>query len=103
MLVKETVNLIHQGKMRIEHVDGNRMLPQIMKDASVIKELCSPWREALVFCLLGKRQWYWTIKARLVSTWWLVGDFDLLDFDNGFYMVKFDIAAYQTKFMEGGQ
>ncbi|XP_057418552.1 uncharacterized protein LOC130712750 [Lotus japonicus] len=88
--------------MKIEYVNGNRMLPKVNTDASFITELCSPWQEALVITLLGKRLGYRTLKSRLVATWRLVGDFDLLDIDNGFYMVKFDIAADRAKVMEGG-
>ncbi|XP_057452555.1 uncharacterized protein LOC130744380 [Lotus japonicus] len=100
--VRETVNLIDQGKMKIEHVNGNRMLPMVVTDASIIRELCSPWQEALVISLLGKRLGYRTMKARLASTWRLAGDFDLLDVDNGFYMVKFDLAGDRAKVMDGG-
>ncbi|XP_057442366.1 uncharacterized protein LOC130734080 [Lotus japonicus] len=100
--VKEVVSLIDQGKMRIEHENGNRMLPKVVTDPAVIQEMCSPWREALVISLLGKRLGFRTMKARLASVWRLVGDFDLLDIDNGFYMVKFDIAADRAKVMEGG-
>ncbi|XP_057426097.1 uncharacterized protein LOC130719490 [Lotus japonicus] len=99
---RKVVNLIEQGKMRIEHVNGNPLLPQVVTDAEVIRALCHPWQDALVVSLLGKRLGYRTMKARLTAVWRLTADFDLLDVDNGFYLVKFDIAADRTKVMEGG-
>lgn len=99
---KKAISLVEQGKMRIENFNGNPMLPQVVTNPEVIQELCFPWQEALVVTLLGKRLGYRTMKARLAAVWRLTGDFDLLDIDNGFYMVKFDIAADRTKVMEGG-
>ncbi|XP_057452267.1 uncharacterized protein LOC130744090 [Lotus japonicus] len=101
-LAKKVVSLVEQGKMNIVPFNGNPMLPQVVTDADVIQELCYPWQEALVVSLLGKRLGYRTMKSRLSAVWRLTGDFDLLDIDNGFYLVKFDIAADRSKVMEGG-
>ncbi|XP_057426536.1 uncharacterized protein LOC130719965 [Lotus japonicus] len=88
--------------MKIVHYNDNPMLPQVITDADAIKELCYPWQEALVVSLLGKKLGYRTMKSRLSAVWRLTADFDLLDIDNGFFMVKFDLAADRTKVMEGG-
>lgn len=88
---KEFIDLVEQGKMKVTLVEGNRILPQITTDKAVLESMCAPWKESLVVCLLGKTLGYRTMKTKLASIWKLSGDFDILDVDNGFYMVKFDI------------
>ncbi|XP_057431386.1 uncharacterized protein LOC130724214 [Lotus japonicus] len=88
--------------MDVDYANGNSLLPHIHVDKTVLAQLCAPWSEALVVCLLGKKLGYRTMRARFASVWRLARDFELLDIDNGFYMVKFDLAADKTKVMEGG-
>ncbi|XP_057416460.1 uncharacterized protein LOC130711039 [Lotus japonicus] len=88
--------------MKVSLVEGNRLLPQITTDKEVLDEMCAPWRESLVVCLLGKRLGFCTMKMKLASIWKLTGDFDILDVDNGFYMVKFDINEDREKMINGG-
>lgn len=58
--------------------------------------------DALVVKLLGKSLGYNTMKERLQKIWKLQGGFDIMDNDNGFYMVKFDQAADKEKVITGG-
>ncbi|XP_057418988.1 uncharacterized protein LOC130713217 [Lotus japonicus] len=95
-------DLVDQGKMKVNLVNGNRLLPQVTTDKEVIEEMCAPWRESLIVCLLGKKLGYRTMKVKLANTWRLSGDFDLLDVDNGFYMVKFDMKEDREKVINGG-
>src|ERR1044072_6084817 len=88
--------------MKVAYVNGNRQLPKLFVDRSVIDGLCSPWKDALVVSLLGKRLGFRTMKTKLSNVWRLVGDFDLLDLDNGFFLVKFDLEADKKKVMDGG-
>ncbi|XP_057418985.1 uncharacterized protein LOC130713214 [Lotus japonicus] len=54
-------------------------------------------------CLpFGEEAGYRTMKVKLANTWRLSGDFDLLDVDNGFYMVKFDMKEDREKVINGG-
>ncbi|XP_057432779.1 uncharacterized protein LOC130725578 [Lotus japonicus] len=99
---KERVDLFEQGKMRMEFVGGDPRLPRIVVDKSVIENMCAPWKEALVVCLLGKKLGYRVMKAKLASTWRLSGDFELLDVGNGFFMVKFDVVEDRNKVIGGG-
>ncbi|XP_057425871.1 uncharacterized protein LOC130719255 [Lotus japonicus] len=98
----ERVDLFDEGKMTVEYVDDNPMLPRIRVDKSVIESMCAPWTEALVVCLLGKRLGYRTMKAKLESTWRPGGGFDLMDVDNGFYLVTFDREEDKNKVIGGG-
>ncbi|XP_057418764.1 uncharacterized protein LOC130712971 [Lotus japonicus] len=99
---KALEDLWETGKIKVDYVNDNRQLPKLYVDKSVIDNMCSPWKNALVVGLLGKRLGYRTMKSRLSSIWQLVGEFDLLDIDNGFYMVKFDRDEDRKKVMDGG-
>ncbi|XP_057432217.1 uncharacterized protein LOC130724970 [Lotus japonicus] len=100
--VKERVDLFDTGKMTVEYVDDNPMLPRIRVDRSVIETMCAPWKEALVVCLLGKRLGYRTMKAKLDSTWKPTAGFELMDVDNEFYLVTFDKEEDKNKVIGGG-
>ncbi|XP_057432116.1 uncharacterized protein LOC130724864 [Lotus japonicus] len=94
-------NLWDTGKMKVTYVNDNTQLPQLHVDKSVIDNMCSPWKDALVVGLLGKKLGFRTMKDRLSNIWKLVGEFDLLDIDNGFFMVKFDRKEDKKKVMDG--
>lgn len=81
---------------------GNKLLPKVFLDKKVFQELCSPWKDALVIKLLGKVIGYNTMKDRLTRIWKLQGGFDIMDIDNSFYMVKFDLAEDREKVSSGG-
>src|ERR1044072_8737195 len=83
-------DLIELGKMKVSYANDNPQLPKIVTDRDVLEAMCSPWKDALVISLLGKRLGYRTMKMKLTSLWRLAGDFDLMDVDNGFFMVRFD-------------
>ncbi|XP_057451811.1 uncharacterized protein LOC130743586 [Lotus japonicus] len=99
---KEVRDLVDQGRMKIQLVNGNRLLPKIVTEASVVEEMSARWKEALVVSLLGKTLGYRTMKQKLGTLWRLVGDFDMIDVGNGFYMVKFDIKEDKDKVINGG-
>ncbi|XP_057432320.1 uncharacterized protein LOC130725081 [Lotus japonicus] len=99
---KERVDLFKQGKMRVEFVDVNKRQPRIVVEKSVIEDMCVPWKEALVVCLLGKKLGFRVMKAKLATTWRLSGDFELLDVGNRFFMVKFDMVEDRNKVIGGG-
>jgi hypothetical protein len=100
--IREKENMLEKNLVRIEHENGNRLLPKVYLDPSVFQELCTPWKDALVVKLLGKNIGYNTMKDRLHRIWKLQGGFEIMDNDNGFYMVKFDQAADKEKVITGG-
>lgn len=81
---------------------GNRLLPRVKLDDKVFNDLCEPWRDALVITLLGKTVGYRVMKDRLEKLWKPQGGFDILDVDNGYYMVKFDLQSEKERVMSGG-
>ncbi|XP_057442300.1 uncharacterized protein LOC130734026 [Lotus japonicus] len=90
------------GKMKVDYVNGNKQLPMLYVDESVKDKMCSRWKDALVVSLLGKKLGYRLMKTKLCALWKLSADFELLDVDNGFFLVKFDLAEDRKKVMEGG-
>src|ERR1044072_9114251 len=89
------------GKMKVTYANDNPMLPKIVTDREVLDTMCSPWKDALVVSLLGKRLGYRIIKAKLTSLWRLQGEFDLMDVDNDFFMVRFDRDSDRDKVISG--
>ncbi|XP_057432308.1 uncharacterized protein LOC130725066 [Lotus japonicus] len=100
--VREVEDLWKTGKMTVAYVNGDRQLPKLFVDRSVIEGMCSPWKDALVVNLLGKRLGYRIMKTKLSNLWRLSGDFALLDVDNGFFLVKFDQEEDKRKVIDGG-
>jgi hypothetical protein len=99
---REKEDMIEKKLVRIELEDGNRLLPKVYLEPKVFQDLCTPWKDAIVIKLLGKNLGYNTMKDRLQKVWKLQGGFEIMDNDNGFYMVKFDHAADKEKVITGG-
>lgn len=100
--VREKTDLLANKLAFIELKNGNRLLPKVFFAESVVKELCSPWQDALVIKLMGKHLGYNIMKEKLTKLWRLMGGFDIMDVDNGFYMVKFVVAEDREKVVSGG-
>jgi hypothetical protein len=99
---REKVDLIQKNLVRIEHENGNRLLPKVYLDDGVFEGMCSSWKDALVVTLLGKTLGYQTMKDQLKKSWKLTGGFEIRDVDNGFYVVKFDMVADKEKVITQG-
>lgn len=99
---REKVDLIAQKLVTIDLEDGNRLLPKVTLNGEVFKELCKPCQDALMVKLLSNTLGYRIMKDRLKRTWQLAGDFDIMDIDNGFFMVKFDIPEDCERVLSGG-
>ncbi|PNX89785.1 hypothetical protein L195_g045907 [Trifolium pratense] len=100
--IREKEDMLEKKLVRIELEDGNRLLPKVYLEPQVFQELCTPWKDALVVKLLGKKLGYNTMKERLQKIWKLQGGLEIMDNDNGFYMVKLDLAADKEKIITGG-
>lgn len=99
---REKKDLIKEKLVTIVHEHGNRLLPKVTLDKSIFNELCNPWKDSLVIKLLGKSIGYHMMKDKLKKVWKPAGGFDILDVDNGFYMVKFDMAADRERALSDG-
>jgi hypothetical protein len=60
--VKEKVNLVEKGLVTITYEGGNKLLPKVSLDESYFKDLCHPWKEALVIKVLGRKVGYQALK-----------------------------------------
>lgn len=99
---REKIDLIEKELVTIIHEEGNKLLPKVYLNTEVFKELCAPWRDSLVIKLLGKSVGYNMMKEKLKKVWKPAGGFDILDVDNGFYMVKFDLETDREKALSDG-
>lgn len=102
IMEREKVDLLATNKAKVELVQGNRLLPMLHVENSVIDELSVPWKDALVVKLLGKSLGYNVMKAKLENVWKLTGGFELMDVGNSYYMVKFDGLEDKNKVINGG-
>jgi hypothetical protein len=102
LMEREKVDLLATNKAKVELVQGNRLMPMLHVENSVIAELSLPWKDALVVKLLGKSLGYNTMKAKLELVWKLTGGFELMDVGNSYYMVKFNEVEDKNKVINGG-
>lgn len=93
---------IAEELMFITYQDGNPLLPQVKLDPRLLDNLYEPWRDALVIKLLEKTVGYRVMKERLQRLWKLQGGFEILDVDNGYFMVKFDLQSDKETVTRGG-
>lgn len=98
----EKTDLISQKLMTVTLEGGNQLLPRVKLDDKVFNDLCEPWRDALVITLLGKTVGYRVMKDCLEKLWKPQGGFDILDVDNGYYMVKFNLQSDKERVISGG-
>lgn len=96
------MHLLEWNLVRIEYDNGNRLLPRIHIDDGLFNDLCYPWHDSLIIKLLGRNIGYYQLNTRLKGTWKLTGGFELMDVDNGFFMVKFDLEEDRAKVISGG-
>jgi len=100
--VRERIDLVANNLVQIELVKGNRLLPMLHVKCSVMEELSTPWKDALVVKLLSKSLGFNIMKTKLETIWALTGGIDLMDVGNSFYMVKFDGEEDKAKVINGG-
>jgi hypothetical protein len=101
-VTKERVDLVAKKLAQVEHIKGNRLLPMLHVQESVMEELSLPYKGCLIVKLLGKSIGYNMMKTRLERVWKLNGGFDLMEVENSFFMVKFDEEEDKNKVINGG-
>lgn len=66
------------------------------------EKLCRPWRKAIIMKVLGRRVGYKTLAGRLSKIWNLTGNFELINLQNDFFLVRFyEPKDYDCVFYEG--
>ncbi|XP_045797590.1 uncharacterized protein LOC123891736 [Trifolium pratense] len=99
---REKVDLVAKNLAQVEHIKGNRLLPMLHVQDTVLEELSLPYKECLVVKLLDKRLGYNMMKTNLEAIWKLKGGFDLMEVGNSFFMVKFAEEEDKNKVINGG-
>lgn len=56
----------------------------LIVDQSMIEELSLPWKDALIVKCLSRALGFNVMKAKLSSTWKLLGGFEIMDIGNGY-------------------
>ena len=95
--MRPRTNLLQNKLAKIEYENGNKARPMIHLDKKLLQELYVPWQDALGIKLIGKSINYLVLKDCLKNLWKLQGGFELMNVDNGFYMVKFDTMETEAR------
>lgn len=85
----------------MERERGKRLFLKIFVDENMFNELYNPWQEAVVIKLLGKNVGYKVMKNWLMLLQKFTDDFDSMDVDNGYFMVKIDLEIDRYKMIGG--
>ncbi|XP_057426142.1 uncharacterized protein LOC130719538 [Lotus japonicus] len=99
--ILEDVDLLETGIMEMNMVEGNHLFPSFEIDDNAYKTICSPWEDCLVIKLLGKQIGYRLLCERLKPLWKLSGAFEVIEFHNGYFFVKFDTQEDKVKVLTG--
>lgn len=100
---RERVDLVANKLVNIELVNGNRLLPMLNVEEKLKEELSLSWKDALVVKRLSKPPGFNVMmRTKLVTTWKLMGSFDIMDIGNGYFMVIFKLDEGRTKVINGG-
>lgn len=66
------------------------------------KNLCRPWRKTIIIKLLGRRIGYRFMYGRLAKLWSLSGNFNLINLENDFFVVRFaEMVHYEQVLYDG--
>ena len=84
------------------NVGGNKSLPRIDVKKPVLTRLGLPWSEALVVKLLGRSIGYGALRDNLLRIWKPRGSMQVLDVDNGTFLVKFESMDDREKALSSG-
>lgn len=77
-------------------------IPKVRFTKEIMKKLCEPWQNALIIKLLGKTISYQALNQRIQQDWRIEGEFELIDIDCGYYIVKFAEARDSVQVLNGG-
>ena len=83
-------------------MDEDPMKPVISLPPKLVKKLHRQWKNSLIVKLLGRTIGYKMLKQRVQILWGLQGDFDLIDLEEGFYLIKFNMKEDYFKVLAGG-
>ncbi|KAL4390845.1 hypothetical protein AHAS_Ahas03G0185800 [Arachis hypogaea] len=77
------------SKSEITVEDMGQGLYNIVINEEAKKELWKPWWRSLIVKLMGRKVGYVTMKRRIENMWGRLGELDVIDLGNDYYLVKF--------------
>lgn len=93
--------IAHDGdENAMQNVAPGRIVIEISPEEC--KELWKPWRRAIVVKLLGRNISYRMLSQRLSDMWTLTRRIDIIDMENGYYVIRFSTAADYEHVLENG-
>ncbi|CAN0917927.1 hypothetical protein LINGRAHAP2_LOCUS30580 [Linum grandiflorum] len=78
-----------QAKIKVVYVDNNPLKPRVDFDDDLEEELARSWRHVLVVKVYGRSVGYYYLSNKLATLWKLMGEWEMLDVGNGFFVVRF--------------
>ncbi|CAN0923506.1 hypothetical protein LINGRAHAP2_LOCUS33596 [Linum grandiflorum] len=78
-----------QARIKVTYVDNDRLKPRIEFDNDLEEELCHSWKSSLVIKVYGRSVGYYYLTNKLATMWNSMGEWEVLDVGNGFFVVKF--------------
>ncbi|CAN0870547.1 hypothetical protein LINGRAHAP2_LOCUS9562 [Linum grandiflorum] len=78
-----------QARIKITYIDNDRLKPRINFEDKLEEELCHSWRFSLVVKVYGRTVGYHYLTNKLGTLWQPLGEWEVLDVGNGFFVVKF--------------
>ncbi|XVF00260.1 hypothetical protein REPUB_Repub03eG0269800 [Reevesia pubescens] len=82
--------------------DENHEGPCILLSKEDKRRIRSPWKNTLIVKLLGRSISYMYLCNRVKQLWSLVGDFQAVDLDNGYYCFRFNNVTDYNHVLLGG-
>ncbi|KAK2969415.1 hypothetical protein RJ640_020358 [Escallonia rubra] len=85
-----------------DEVDDNPLKPAISLSPNLLRKIRKKWENTLIVKLLGKSIGFRALSTRLRAMWNLQGEFEIIDLDGGFFLLKFDYIQDYHYVTNGG-
>lgn len=99
---KEDDDFEAEDSFIIEDAISDPLCPQVYITTEERFNLCRPWRRAVIIKLLGRKIGYRFHYASIGKLWNLCGNFELIDLQNDFFVVRFAELVDYNKVMYDG-
>ncbi|XP_054806219.1 uncharacterized protein LOC129308868 [Prosopis cineraria] len=76
-------------------------LPTVKVPDERLKELCKPWKDALILTLMGKKMRLVELRVKLARVWGTY-NFELIDFENNYFTFRTDSIELYRKVLSDG-
>ncbi|KAI7988230.1 Uncharacterized protein LOK49_LG13G01141 [Camellia lanceoleosa] len=77
-------------------------IPRISLPKKLLAKIQKPWKNCLIIKLLGKKVGYKLLMSKIRKIWDLQGDFEAIDLDSGFLLLKFQMKEDCSYVYTGG-